>query len=43
MIGQKVFFLSLRFSYMLVEGLLEGFYLSKTNGKSLHGPVRELN
>ena len=38
-----MFFLSLKFSYILVEGSLEVFYISKMNGKSLHEPVRKLN
>ena len=38
-----MFFLPLRFSYVLVEGPLEVFCISKINGKSLHGPVRGPN
>ena len=42
-IGQKVFFLPFGLSYVLVKGPLEIFYTSKTNGRSLHGPVRGPN
>ena len=38
-----MFFLSLKFSYILVEGPLEVFNISKINGKCLHGPVRGPN